>query len=321
MKLLKLLGITLLVMTLAGCVFTAPRENFGERKGYAQWHPQSGNNTLASTGTQCYFCPFGKKVVDSDGDGVMDPDDQCPDTPSGVKVSSDGCPIDSDGDGVHDGEDQCPDTPRGVKVDDDGCPIDSDGDGVFDADDQCPRTPRGAKVDRNGCIPDEDGDGVTDDKDRCPGTPPNLKVNPDGCPPDTDKDGVIDARDRCPGTPIGATVNIQGCWVLQNLNFDTSRSSIKPGGEVILDNAATVFRKNPLLKVEIQGHTDSRGSDAFNQRLSDKRARTVFNELVSRGVSSDRLMTRGFGENRPIANNETRDGRAMNRRVQMELMP
>ncbi|MBF0370333.1 MAG: OmpA family protein [Magnetococcales bacterium] len=321
MKLLKLSGVALLALTLGGCVLSTPRENHGEYKGYVQWHPQSGKHSVASAGTQCYFCPVSVKVMDSDGDGVLDPDDRCPDTPRGVKVSPDGCPLDSDGDGVHDGIDRCPDTPSGITVDAKGCQLDSDGDGVFDVNDRCPNTPSGAEVDRNGCIPDEDGDGVPNNKDRCPGTPPNLKVNPDGCPLDTDGDGVIDANDKCPGTPSGATVDVQGCWVLKDLNFDVSRATIKGGGREILDNAANVLRKNPQLKVEILGHTDSTGSDAFNQRLSEQRAKTVFNALVARGVSPDRLVTRGYSESKPITSNKTRSGRAINRRVQMNLIP
>ena len=259
--------------------------------------------------------------MDSDGDGVLDPNDLCPDTPIGTKVSSDGCPLDSDGDGVHDGDDRCPDTPKGVAVDAEGCPLDSDGDGVSDYKDRCPDTPNGVMVDAEGCPLDSDGDGVSDYKDRCPDTPPNLQVNPDGCPPDTDGDGVIDAHDKCPSTPNGATVNIQGCWILKDLNFDVGLASIKGGGKEILDDAANIFRKNPGLKVEIQGHTDHTGSDSFNQRLSEKRAKTVYNALVARGVTSDRLVTRGYGESKPITSNKTRNGRAMNRRVQMKLMP
>lgn len=293
MKLLKLFGITLLALTIGGCALTGQRENHGEYKGYVQWHPQSGEKSLSSVGTTCYFCPFQKEVMDSDSDGVLDPDDKCPDTPIGVKVSPDGCQLDSDGDGVYDGSDRCPDTQRGVSVDAEGCPLDSD------------------------------GDGVSDDNDRCPGTPPNLKVNTDGCQLalDTDNDSVIDAKDKCPGTPRGATVNIQGCWVLNDLNFDTGRSSIKGGGSESLDAAAKVLRKNPRLKVEIMGHTDSTGTASFNQMLSEKRAKTVFNALVSRGVSPDRLFTRGYSESKPITSNETRSGRAMNRRVHMNLIP
>jgi len=108
---------------------------------------------------------------DSDGDGVTDDLDQCPNTPQGTPVNSVGCPLDSDGDGVNDDLDQCPNTPKGAPVDKDGCPLDSDGDGVFDYLDQCPNTPKGAPVDKDGCPLDSDGDGVFDYLDKCPGTP------------------------------------------------------------------------------------------------------------------------------------------------------
>lgn len=119
---------------------------------------------------------------DSDGDGVLDSRDLCPDTPLGVKVDEFGCPIDSDGDGVPDYLDLCPNTPYGVKVDEDGCPLDSDGDGVPDYMDKCPDTPVGVKVDIHGCPIDSDGDGVPDYKDECPDTPPGVEVDHRGCP-------------------------------------------------------------------------------------------------------------------------------------------
>ena len=105
---------------------------------------------------------------DSDGDGVEDRHDLCPDTPRGVEVDTTGCPLDADMDGVGDYIDQCPNTPRGATVDETGCPLDSDGDGVFDGLDQCPNTPKGATVDENGCPSDRDGDLVFFGIDLCP---------------------------------------------------------------------------------------------------------------------------------------------------------
>jgi hypothetical protein len=163
---------------------------------------------------------------DSDGDGVADDADKCPDTPEGAEVDADGCekvvaPSDSDGDGVSDDADKCPDTPAGTEVDADGCekavaPTDSDGDGVSDDADKCPDTPAGTKVDAHGCAKpvivsvkpktDTDGDGVPDGDDKCPDTPAGTKVDAKGCAkvvvvpePDTDGDGVPDSKDACPG--------------------------------------------------------------------------------------------------------------------------
>ncbi|MDD5712363.1 MAG: OmpA family protein [Smithellaceae bacterium] len=150
-------------------------------------------------------------VVDSDGDGVPDDVDKCPDTPLGVAVDADGCPVDTDGDGVADYLDKCPDTPKGVTVDKDGCPVDSDGDGVPDYLDKCPDTPKGVKVDYLGCPIDSDGDGVPDYLDKCPDTPKDVKVDADGCPIDSDGDGVPDYLDKCPDTPKDVKVDADGC--------------------------------------------------------------------------------------------------------------
>jgi OmpA-OmpF porin, OOP family len=153
---------------------------------------------------------FGKKQ-DSDGDGVPDRKDKCPDTPLGVEVDEFGCPIDSDGDGVPDYLDNCPNTPLNVAVDRYGCPIDSDGDGVPDYLDKCPNTPSGAPVDADGCPLDSDGDGVPDYLDKCPNTPAGVTVDANGCPLDSDGDGVPDYLDKCPNTPSGAPVDADGC--------------------------------------------------------------------------------------------------------------
>ncbi|MBI5670903.1 MAG: thrombospondin type 3 repeat-containing protein, partial [Chloroflexi bacterium] len=153
----------------------------------------------------------------SDGDGVLDGMDQCPATPAGATVDTNGCPSDSDGDGVLDGLDQCPATPAGATVDTNGCSSDSDGDGVLDGLDQCPATPAGATVDTNGCSSDSDGDGVLDGIDQCPATPAGTSVDGNGCPvttpppPDSDGDGVPDSSDLCPGTPPGTPVGNTGC--------------------------------------------------------------------------------------------------------------
>ena len=168
--------------------------------------------------------------TDSDGDGVYDGIDQCPDTPRGWPVDSNGCPKDSDGDGVADGEDDCPNTPSGATVDARGCPKDSDGDGVYDGIDRCPDTPQGARVDARGCPKDGDGDGVPDGLDRCPNTPSSVKVvDKDGCAVDTDGDGVPDGQDKCPNTPRGTEVDADGCPKPAPLFVEEQRNLVLEG--------------------------------------------------------------------------------------------
>jgi outer membrane protein OmpA-like peptidoglycan-associated protein len=180
--------------------------------------PNAVFNGTGSVGLS-WFIGGGGSLRDSDGDGVADRDDRCPDTPRGATVDAQGCPSDSDSDGVADGLDRCPDTPSGVTVDAQGCPADSDGDGVADYLDKCPDTPSGVQVDtagdRAGCPADSDGDGVPDLQDRCPNTPTAARpVDANGCPVDSDSDGVADYRDRCPNTPAAARpVDTNGCPV------------------------------------------------------------------------------------------------------------
>ncbi len=253
---------------------------------------------------------------DSDGDGVPNEIDACPDTPKGVKVDSRGCPIDSDGDGIPDYLDKCPGTPKGVEVDCDGCPLDSDGDGVPDYLDECPGTPRGIAVDSRGCPLDSDGDGVPDYRDKCPGTPKGVTVDSAGCPLDSDGDGVPDYRDACPGTPRGALVDERGCWVIGDTLFDFDKYVIKPQYYPLLDQVIGVLKKNPSLKVEIEGHTDNFGSQAYNEILSHRRANAVMNYLIQGGIDKKRLSAVGYDFSRPRASNENEEGRALNRRVQ-----
>ena len=276
--------------------------------------------TPAGTRVDSVGCP-----LDSDGDGVYDDQDRCPKTPKGVEVDATGCPFDRDGDGVYDYLDQCPGTPRGVWTDSKGCPLDSDGDGVYDGLDKCPHTPRGAPVDQKGCPLDSDGDGVYDHLDQCPGTPRGATVDSRGCtleagPKDSDGDGIYDKEDQCPHTPKGAKVNAVGCWVLKGLLFDTARWNIKPKFYPVLDEVVSILNQNPDLKVEVQGHTDNRGSAAYNQRLSENRARSVMNYLSGRGIETGRLSAKGYGLTKPVASNDTAEGRSLNRRVELKPM-
>ena len=274
----------------------------------------------------------GGPPADSDGDGVPDRKDDCPDTPRGATVDEKGCPKDSDGDGVFDGIDRCPDTPKGWPVDASGCPIDSDGDGVPDGKDKCPNTPKGATVDENGCPKDSDGDGVYDGIDRCPNTPKGAVVDANGCPKDSDGDGVPDGLDKCPDTPRGAKVDANGCpietkapdlfkdrgtLVLEGVNFETDKWDILPASAAILDRVAASLRDWPEVKVEVEGHTDSTGGHDHNMQLSDKRAHSVMDYLASKGVDASRMTANGYGETKPVADNKTKDGRAKNRRVEL----
>jgi OOP family OmpA-OmpF porin len=269
---------------------------------------------------------------DSDGDGVPDARDACPDTPKGVAVDESGCPFDTDMDGVYDYMDQCPDTPRGARVDANGCPTDQDGDGVFDGLDQCPNTPAGATVDSKGCPMDSDGDGVYDGIDQCPNTPAGAVVDAKGCPMDSDGDGVYDGLDQCPGTPAGADVDENGCTVfeagiargelvLQGTKFRLNSFEIldesKPNLELVAQAIANRLNVDPNLTVEVQGYTDSTGSEAYNLKLSQQRAEAVRDFLVSvKPGIADAVTAKGYGETDPIAENSTADGRALNRRVE-----
>jgi outer membrane protein OmpA-like peptidoglycan-associated protein len=276
---------------------------------------------------------------DSDGDGVPDARDKCPNTPKGAVVDQNGCPKDSDGDGVMDGFDKCPDTRKGLKVDQSGCPMDSDNDGVLDGLDQCPDTPRGAKVDSRGCSIDSDGDGVADGLDKCPETPHGAKVDKNGCPvvEDSDGDGVPDDRDKCPDTPRGTKVDANGCVAvaaapaapaliteakksqgLEGVNFDTNSSHLKPESADVLDRVADSLKANPDVRVEIGGHTDSQGNPPRNMQLSRDRANSVRAYLLDKGVSPVQIEAKGYGQTQPIADNKTAAGRAKNRRVELK---
>jgi len=229
--------------------------------------------------------------------------------------------IDSDCDGVPDYKDQCPGEPRCQKADERGCPIDSDGDGVPDYLDKCPQTPDGLDTVKDGCPPDRDGDGVTNDRDRCPGTPAGVRVDANGCPLDEDGDGVTNDRDQCPGTPQGAMVDSRGCWVIEDTLFDFNKHVIRAQYYTRLDRVVSLLRRNPRLKIEIQGHTCDIGSAQYNQILSEKRARAVMEYFVAKGIDRSRLSAVGYGFRRPKASASTPQGRSLNRRVELHPFP
>jgi OOP family OmpA-OmpF porin len=129
---------------------------------------------------------------------------------------------------------------------------------------------------------------------------------------------VYDYADQCPGTPKGAVVDERGCWVIRGVQFATAKYTIRPSSYPILDQVVEVLSKNPSLRVEVDGHTDSTGSAAFNQTLSEQRAEAVLEYFVSKGISRGRLTARGFGPRNPVASNATAEGRAQNRRVELK---
>lgn len=204
-------------------------------------------------------------------------------------------------------------------------PVDTDGDGVVDADDRCPGTPAGVRVDSRGCELDSDGDGVVDSADQCPDTPRGAPVDARGCPLDSDGDGVADYQDECPDTPAGARVDSRGCELqgrieLRGVNFEVNTAQLTPGSRTQLDEVADTLRRYPEMKIEIAGHTDSSGNAAYNQTLSQRRAEAVRDYLVDEGIAADRLQAKGYGEDKPIADNATRAGRERNRRVELEIL-
>ena len=169
--------------------------------------------------------------------------------------------------------------------------------------------------------PDTDRDGVIDKLDQCPDTPAGVKVDEVGCPLDTDKDGVYDYLDKCPDTPIDLKVDKDGCpmKVTINLNvlFDFDKADIKPKYNSEIKRVADYMTAYPWEKATLEGHTDSKGTDAYNQKLSQRRVDAVMKNLVEKfGISADRLKAVGYGESKPIATNDTDEGRQLNRRVQ-----
>jgi outer membrane protein OmpA-like peptidoglycan-associated protein len=238
-------------------------------------------------------------------------------------------PVDSDGDAVSDDSDRCPNTPAGEIVDDNGCPPekDSDKDGVLDEDDACPQTPAGIEVDSRGCNRDSDNDGVNDNTDRCPNTSAGETVDDNGCPleKDSDGDGVVNAEDQCPDTAQGVEIDVNGCEIkaeiqLPGVQFETDSDQLRAGAESTLNDAAQTLINNPKLVIEVAGYTDSRGDADYNRGLSERRAKTVRNYLVERGVSAERLTAAGYGASNPVADNGTRDGRVQNRRVVLRIL-
>ncbi|MBL6666264.1 MAG: OmpA family protein [Flavobacteriaceae bacterium] len=279
------------------------------------------HNPVETTGIKHFRHQFGVYYAfgakDTDKDGIPDKKDSCPEEP-GLK-EFDGCP-DTDGDKIPDNKDNCPEEFGTEKMN--GCP-DGDEDGVADKDDECPEEK--GLVELNGC-PDGDGDGVADKDDECPEEPGALENK--GCPlTDTDGDGVIDSEDACPDEAGLAENN--GCpelstEVVQTINQLATQINFVAGSDRIqgkavieaLNGIKTLLDDNPDGNLIIEGHTSSDGDAETNLLLSQMRAEAVKAFLVNLGVNPDRLKTEGYGSERPITDNETSEGRALNRRVQ-----
>ncbi len=150
--------------------------------------------------------------------------------------------------------------------------------------------------------------------------PEPVEVEKPAPPPDSDGDGVPDYRDKCPNTPKGAPVNGTGCWTIKGINFDYNKWDIKPQYRKALDESIDVLKLNPAMTIDIQGHTDSIASEQYNQALSEKRAKATRDYFVANGVDPDRMSVRGFGETMPIASNDTPEGRAGNRRIEIKIL-
>ena len=269
-------------------------------------------------GTFCLTsCSVHLAPPDTDGDGIPDRDDGCPETPEDLDgfEDQDGCPdADNDHDTIPDLDDDCPDDPEDLDGhhDDDGCPepeLDTDGDTILDETDRCPREP-------------EDADGFQDE---------------DGCP-DTDNDGdtIPDADDDCPdtaevingledddGCPDEALARVeQGRIVLAEMvHFEFNTAVLRAGSNRILEDVARLILAHPeYRRISIEGHTDFRGTEQFNLRLSEQRAERVRDTLVRMGVEPERLETRGFGKTRPIAEGQTLAANRRNRRVEFVIV-
>lgn len=186
---------------------------------------------------------------------------------------------------------------------------------------------------------DSDRDGVPDSRDECPMTPAGVLVDDRGCPAqvpvapapvvdnDLDDDGVPNAQDECPDTPPGFKVNARGCVeqeqtvvVLNDVHFEFDSAKLTGGARRVLDRVVLGMKSQADLRVEIGGHTDALGTNAYNQSLSQRRATAVRDFLVDRGVDGSRLTVEGYGENNPVADNETEEGRARNRRVEFTVL-
>jgi outer membrane protein OmpA-like peptidoglycan-associated protein len=244
-----------------------------------------------------------------------------------IAVTSTTVVMDTDGDGINDDVDKCPNTPGVAKYN--GCPIpDSDKDGINDEEDKCPNTPGLAKY--NGCpAPDTDGDGINDENDKCPSVPGVERYQ--GCPiPDSDNDGVNDEEDNCPhlagtaanhGCPdIDASTQSKVDVMAKNVTWTNATGyTIRNTSNKSLDQVASMLKADPNLKVSINVHTDNTGDADAKKTLSQSRADAVRDYLVGQGVNANQISSMGYGGEQPIADNKTAAGRTKNQRVELKL--
>jgi len=289
------------------------------------------------------------KSKDSDKDGIADSKDKCPNTPTGVDVDEDGCPLDDDKDGIANFLDECPNEFGTLPLK--GCP-DKDGDGLADHKDSCPDL--AGLINLNGC-PDTDGDGIADPEDKCPGTQSGYKVSSSGCPFDTDGDGIVNEDDSCPD--VFGLVSLKGCPdkdadgiadkddkcpdmaglpanngcpdlpsevskqitnIANKIFFESGSTDLMRSSKSQLETLVDIMKTYPETDLSIEGYTDNTGESAQNMLLSQDRCESVKKYLISKGIDSSRLTAAGFGEAQPIGDNNTVSGRAKNRRVELK---
>jgi len=252
-------------------------------------------------------------VKDSDRDDIPDNVDKCPNEPEDKDgfQDADGCPDpDNDADGIPDATDKCPNEAEDKDgfQDADGCPdLDNDADGIPDATDKCPNDP-------------EDKDGFQDE---------------DGCPdPDNDADGVPDAQDKCPTEKetLNGYKDDDGCpdelpaavkkftGVIKGINFKAKSADVQKSSFKLLNDAVKVLKEYTDLRIEISGHTSSEGKAAMNLKLSQDRAASVKAYMVAQGIADERIITIGYGSDKPIGDNKTAKGREKNRRIEFRLL-
>jgi outer membrane protein OmpA-like peptidoglycan-associated protein len=340
----------------AGFKVYLARNSYFTLGGGAGFLPDQGANPDLRAFLGIVFEP---NIGDRDGDGIKDNKDQCPDDPEDRDgfQDEDGCPDpDNDQDGILDEDDDCPNDPEDLDgiEDEDGCPEgernDRDGDGIYDDEDQCPDDPedKDGFEDEDGCPdPDNDQDGILDVDDLCPNQPEDMDnfEDQDGCPDtDNDRDRILDEDDQCPrvdgesredtaetyngvddedGCPDRGRVIVTDTKIeiLDKIYFEYDSDVIKSRSFPILDAIVATLNGNPdILEVEIQGHTDERGSDSYNLDLSDRRAKSVRRYLSEHGVDGGRLQAQGYGETQPIDPRSNERAWAKNRRVEFLIL-
>ena len=284
--------------------------------------------------------------ADTDKDGIIDKEDACI-AVRGVKnkdPKKNGCPSDMDDDTILDVDDACPTVPGRANTDPKkhGCPPDQDNDGIIDTEDACPEVPGVPNEDpkKNGCPPDKDADTIVDKEDACPDVPGVKSEDPakNGCPSDRDGDGILDTDDACPDQKGSAdedkskhgcphvTVTKTEIVISRQVKFKFGESTLKHTVDPVSDDLLTEVRDAivnhaEIEQVEVQGHTDDVGKDAVNKQLAYERAEAVRRWLVQRGIAPSKLVAKGYGSSKPIAANDTEEGRQQNRRVQFMIVP